>query len=64
MGAIHVHEFMSLDGLIDVPTWTFEYGFLPEMERVIGAVTGRCKGHPARTQDLRDVRAGVVDPDG
>ena len=22
MGAIHVHEFMTLDGVIDAPTWT------------------------------------------
>jgi dihydrofolate reductase len=44
MGAIHVHEFMSLDGVIDAPTWTFDYGFLPRMDKVIGAVTGRCQG--------------------
>jgi dihydrofolate reductase len=44
MGAIHVHEFMSLDGVIDRPTWTFDYEFLPEMEETIGAVTGRCQG--------------------
>jgi dihydrofolate reductase len=44
MGALHVHEFMSLDGVIDAPTWTFDYGFLPEMERAIGAVTERCRG--------------------
>ena len=25
-------------------TWTFEYTFLPEMERDLGAVTGKCKG--------------------
>jgi dihydrofolate reductase len=39
-----VHEFISLDGVIDAPTWTLEYEFLPEMEAAIGAVTGRCKG--------------------
>ncbi len=44
MGAIHVHEFMSLDGVIDAPVWTFDYGFLPEMEEVIGAVTERSSG--------------------
>jgi dihydrofolate reductase len=42
MGAIHVHEFMSLDGVIDQPTWTADYDFLPEMEKAIGAVTDRC----------------------
>jgi dihydrofolate reductase len=44
MGAIHVHEFISLDGVIDAPTWTFEYGFDPKMGEAIGAVTGRCQG--------------------
>jgi dihydrofolate reductase len=44
MGQIHVHEFMSLDGVIDEPTWTFEYGFLPEMGEALGAVTGRSRG--------------------
>jgi dihydrofolate reductase len=44
VGAIHVHEFMSLDGVIDAPTWTFDYGFTPEMERTVGAVTERCQG--------------------
>lgn len=44
MGAIHVHEFMSLDGVVDAPTWTFDYGFLPAMEERIGAVTDRCRG--------------------
>lgn len=44
MGAIHVHEFMSLDGVIDAPTWTFEYGFDPKMGETIGAVTQRSDG--------------------
>jgi dihydrofolate reductase len=41
---VHVHEFISLDGVIDAPTWTFDYEFLPEMEDAISAVTGRCEG--------------------
>jgi dihydrofolate reductase len=44
MGAIHVHEFMSLDGVIDAPTWTFEYGFDPKMGEAIGAVCDRSTG--------------------
>ncbi len=44
MGDIHVHEFMSLDGVIDAPTWTFEYGFHPKMGEALAAVTDRCKG--------------------
>ena len=44
MGEIHVHEFMSLDGVVDAPTWTFEYGFDPRMGEAIGAFTQRSKG--------------------
>ena len=44
MGEIHLHEFISLDGVIDAPTWTFDYGFHPRMGEAIGAVTGRCQG--------------------
>jgi dihydrofolate reductase len=44
MGEVHVHEFMSLDGVIDAPTWTFDYGFDPQMAEVLGAVTGRSRG--------------------
>jgi dihydrofolate reductase len=39
-----VHEFMSLDGVIDAPTWTFDYGFLPEMGEAIGALMKGCRG--------------------
>jgi dihydrofolate reductase len=35
---------MSLDGVIDAPTWTFDYEFLPAMEKTLGAVTDRCRG--------------------
>jgi dihydrofolate reductase len=44
MGAIEVHEFMSLDGVIDAPTWTADYGFDPKMGEAIGAMTERCAG--------------------
>ena len=44
MGTISVHEFMSLDGVIDAPTWTFDYGFDPKMGEAIGAVTERSTG--------------------
>jgi uncharacterized protein YdeI (YjbR/CyaY-like superfamily) len=32
VGAICVHEFMTLDGVIDAPTWTVDYDFTPGME--------------------------------
>jgi dihydrofolate reductase len=44
MGELHVHEFMTLDGVVDAPTWSFDYEFLPGMERVLGAVTDRSGG--------------------
>ena len=44
MGEVHVHEFVSADGVIDAPTWTFDYGFDPQMGEAIGAVTQRCRG--------------------
>src|SRR6266581_9516191 len=41
MGEIQVNEFMSLDGVIDEPMWTFEFGFTPRMGELIGgAMTG------------------------
>jgi dihydrofolate reductase len=43
VGAINVHEFISLDGVIDAPTWTFDYGFHPQMGEAIGAVTERSR---------------------
>src|SRR5437764_11218647 len=35
---------MSLDGVADAPTWTFDYGFDPQMAEVLGAITGRSRG--------------------
>ena len=44
MSRIRVHEFMSLDGVIDAPTWTFEYGFDPKMGEAIAASMAGCGG--------------------
>ncbi|MGH2897213.1 MAG: dihydrofolate reductase family protein [Solirubrobacteraceae bacterium] len=44
MGAIHVHEFMTLDGVIDAPTWSLQYGFDPRMGEAIDAFTAGCEG--------------------
>src|ERR1051326_1719164 len=35
---------MSLDGVIDAPTWTFDYGFDPRMGEAIGALTAGAGG--------------------
>jgi dihydrofolate reductase len=41
MGAILVHEFMTLDGIVDAPTWTFDFGFDPKMGEAIKGLTDR-----------------------
>jgi pimeloyl-ACP methyl ester carboxylesterase len=58
VGAIHVQEFMSLDGVIDAPTWTFEYGFDPKMGAAIGAATERCQGILLNAVDYFRCRVG------
>jgi dihydrofolate reductase len=42
MGEMLVHEFMTLDGVVDAPTWTFDYGFDPKKGEAIAELTGRC----------------------
>jgi dihydrofolate reductase len=44
MGEILVHEFTTLDGVVDAPTWTFDFGFDPKMGEAIFALTNRCGG--------------------
>jgi dihydrofolate reductase len=43
MGEIRVHEFITLDGVIENPAWSAEYGFAPEMGRAIGGIMGTSK---------------------
>jgi dihydrofolate reductase len=43
VGAILVHEFMSLDGVVDAPTWTSDYGFDPQMGRAIAEAMEGCR---------------------
>jgi hypothetical protein len=44
MGEIAVHEFMTLDGVIEAPTWTFDYPFDPKMGEAIGGLMGSSQG--------------------
>jgi dihydrofolate reductase len=44
MGEIAVHEFMSLDGVIEDPRWTMAYPFDPKMGEAIGALTQASEG--------------------
>src|SRR5437763_6584908 len=43
MGNIAVHEFMSLDGAYQNPSWTFDFGFDPKMAETLAAITGQSK---------------------
>src|SRR3954469_13122516 len=40
MGAIKVHEFISLDGVIENPSWTMDFGFDPKMGEAIAGLMG------------------------
>lgn len=43
MGEIRVHEFSTLDGVVDAPTWTMEFGFDPRMGQAIGGLMSGCR---------------------
>ncbi|MFL6238516.1 MAG: dihydrofolate reductase family protein [Actinomycetes bacterium] len=40
MGTIGVHEFISLDGVIESPAWTADYPWDPRMGDAIASITG------------------------
>ncbi|HEY0716669.1 MAG TPA: dihydrofolate reductase family protein [Streptosporangiaceae bacterium] len=44
MAPIRVHEFVSLDGVIDAPSWTAGYGFDPRMGEAIGRFVSSSSG--------------------
>ena len=44
MGNIAVHEFMSLDGVVEDPRWTMDYPFDPKMGQAIGGIMGASQG--------------------
>jgi dihydrofolate reductase len=35
---------MTLDGVVDAPSWTFEYGFDPAMAELLATLCGGCDG--------------------
>jgi dihydrofolate reductase len=43
MGTIGVHEFITMDGVIEDPSWSFDYSFDPKMGEAIGAIMGSSK---------------------
>jgi dihydrofolate reductase len=44
MGAIKVHEFTTVDGVVDVPTWTMDYGFPDDLAASIADLTRSASG--------------------
>ena len=40
MGEIKVHEFVSLDGVYEDPSWTFPFGFTEGLGRALAELTG------------------------
>lgn len=43
MGEIVVHEFITLDGVFEDPSWTRDFSFDPRMGQAIGAIMGSCQ---------------------
>src|SRR5262245_52460352 len=43
MGTIAVHEFITLDGVIEDPSWSFDYSFDPKMVEAINEIMGSSK---------------------
>jgi dihydrofolate reductase len=44
MGKLLVHEFITLDGVFETPSWTAEYPFDPMMGQAIAGIMGSCEG--------------------
>src|SRR5215470_18069116 len=40
MGTIAVHEFITMDGVIEDPSWSFDSSFDPKMGEAIGGIMG------------------------
>ena len=44
MGAVKIHEFTTVDGVVDAPMWTADYGFPEDLAASIGAMTASASG--------------------
>ena len=42
MGSVTGHEFITLDGVIDNPAWSFDYPPDPKMGTAIAEIMGAC----------------------
>ena len=52
MGKIMVHEFITLDGVIEMPAWTADYPFDPKMGEAISSLMGDALLLGRRTYEL------------
>jgi hypothetical protein len=43
VGTIAVHEFITLDGVIEAPSWSFDYPYEPKLGEAIGQIMGSCQ---------------------
>jgi dihydrofolate reductase len=43
MGKVAVHEFITVDGVIETPKWTLDYPFEPNPSEAIGRITASSK---------------------
>ncbi|MBO0702755.1 MAG: dihydrofolate reductase family protein [Candidatus Dormibacteraeota bacterium] len=43
MGTITVHEFITLDGVIESPSWSMDFPFDPRMGEAIGGIMAGCR---------------------
>jgi dihydrofolate reductase len=43
VGTIAVHEFITLDGVIEARSWSFDYPYDPHLGEAIGGIMGSCK---------------------
>ena len=44
MGAVKVHEFTTVDGVVDAPSWTMDYGFPDDLGAAVGELTAGSSG--------------------
>jgi hypothetical protein len=43
VGTIAVHEFITLDGVFEASSWSFDYPYDPKMGEAIGRIMGSCQ---------------------
>jgi dihydrofolate reductase len=43
MGKVLAHEFITVDGVFETPSWTAAYPFDPKMGEAIGGIMGSCE---------------------